>query len=170
MEEWKDVVGYEELFSISNRGRLFSKRTNRILRLNPVNGYLSHVTKIGGRQGIYKCLKIHQLVAKAFKENPNNYPVVNHIDGDKFNNCEDNLEWVTISGNVQHAFREGLVIPRKGEECPNAKLTEELINFCKENYIPRDREFSIAAMSRRFGVNRATLGRAIRGDTWNHLP
>ena len=87
----------------------FSKRTNRILRLNPVNGYLAHVTKIGGRQGVCKCLKIHQLVAKAFKENPNNYPVVNHIDGDKFNNCEDNLEWVTISGNVQHAFREGLI-------------------------------------------------------------
>lgn len=169
MEEWKDVVGYEELFSISNRGRLFSKRTNRILKLNPVNGYMAHVTKIGGRRGVNKCLKIHQLVAKAFKENPNSYTIVNHIDGNKFNNCEDNLEWVTVSENVQHAYREGLIIPRRGEDASNATLTEEMITFCKENYIPRDREFGIAAMSRRFGVKRATLGHAMRGDTWGHL-
>lgn len=169
MEEWKDVVGYEELFSISNRGRLFSKRTNRILKLNPVNGYMAHVTKIGGRRGVNKCLKIHQLVAKAFKDNPNNYTVINHIDGNKFNNCEDNLEWVTVSENVRHAYREGLMIPRRGEDVANAILTEEMITFCKENYIPRDREFGIAAMSRRFGVKCATLGHAMRGDTWGHL-
>ena len=49
-EVWKGVVGYEDLFSISNKGRLFSKRTNKILKQNIVgNGYNACVTKLNGR-------------------------------------------------------------------------------------------------------------------------
>ncbi len=50
----------------------------------------------------------HRLVAECFLDNPTNLPVVNHIDGNKLNNCVTNLEWVSVRDNALHAVREGL--------------------------------------------------------------
>jgi hypothetical protein len=51
---------------------------------------------------------IHRLLAQHFLPNPRNKPQVNHIDGNKQNNCLSNLEWVTAKENAQHAARIGL--------------------------------------------------------------
>lgn len=52
---------------------------------------------------------LHRLAARMFIENPNNKPFVNHIDGNKLNNCVDNLEWVTVQENSQHNHNIGLI-------------------------------------------------------------
>lgn len=78
-------------------------------------------------QGGYRCLKLtnskgkkhftlHRLVALHFIPNPENKPEVNHIDGDKSNNCVNNLEWVTSSENKQHALATGLKTYNKPTE------------------------------------------------------
>ena len=110
MEEvWKDVVGYEDYFTISNHGRLFGKRSGRVLKWTKTEkGYLAHATRLGGRKSKAILLRAHRLVADAFIENDCGRPEVNHIDGDKTNNHVDNLEWVTKSENALHAYDTGL--------------------------------------------------------------
>lgn len=69
-----------------------------------VNVYEIHLRKNNKRQ----CFKIHRLVAEAFIENddPVNKTTVNHIDGDRSNNRIDNLEWLSYSDNLEHAYIE----------------------------------------------------------------
>lgn len=109
MEIWKDVIGYEGLYKISNLGRVksFVRCTEgKILNiLFDKKGYpKSHLTK----DGKTKYVNIHRLVAKAFITNTENKPCINHIDGNKENNSVDNLEWSTYSENNKHAYDNGL--------------------------------------------------------------
>lgn len=81
-----------------------------------------------------KCFKIHRLVAEAFIPNPENKPQVNHIDGNKLNNSVENLEWVTHSENIQHAFDTGLANALVGTNNSLSKLTNEQVLFIRQNY------------------------------------
>ncbi len=74
------------------------------------NYYRSSVKLI--KDGIKKDYKVHQLVAKAFIENPNNYTIINHKDGNPLNNNANNLEWCTQAQNVKHAIDNELMIQR----------------------------------------------------------
>lgn len=127
MEEvFKDMVGFEEYFQISNKGTIFSKRSNRALKTyKSKDGYVKFSTKIGGRLGKCYCLRLHRLVALTFIPNPENKSDVNHIDGIKHNNSVSNLEWVTSKENMAHAIENKLVIKQKGVSSPRAKLSKE---------------------------------------------
>lgn len=101
MEIWKDIEGYEDLYEVSDEGRIRNKNTGRILKLD-INryGYLQiKLYKEGSRQW----LSVHRLVAKAFIPNPNNYPEVDHIDKNRSNANVDNLRWVNHQENIDHS-------------------------------------------------------------------
>lgn len=114
-EIWKDVVGYEGLYQVSNLGRVKSlPKYDRLGRFHPEkiksqvdngNGYIVVNLKHNGKQ---KMRTVHSLVAEAFIPNPNNYSEINHIDGNKSNNELQNLEFCTRSFNVIHAIKLGL--------------------------------------------------------------
>ena len=113
-EIWKDVDGYEELYQVSNLGRVkslykkigFYYRNEKILsNCTQPNGYLAVNL---GKNSIITRKSVHRLVAQAFIPNLENKPFINHKDGNKKNNCVDNLEWVTHSENVSHAYKIGL--------------------------------------------------------------
>ena len=107
-EAWKDVVGFEGEYQISNLGRLkhFSKKGWNILKNTNKKGWYFNVILVGKSKT--KSIKIHRLVAEAFIPNPENKPCINHKDGNKQNNCVDNLEWATQKENIEHARRTGL--------------------------------------------------------------
>jgi hypothetical protein len=102
MEEWRDVVGYEGLYEVSNYGKVRRSDTGAELKGN-INSYGYRVVRLT-HNGRAKDFKMHQLVAMAFI--PNNYGArtINHKDGDKENNFVENLEWCTPKQNARHAF------------------------------------------------------------------
>lgn len=107
MELWKVVEGTNGALEISSHGRVKSNlRDGRILKVSAdAKGYLRLRVTIERNKYAFK---IHRLVAEAFIPNPDNKPQVNHVDGDKKNNCVDNLEWVTNKENSSHAMDNGL--------------------------------------------------------------
>lgn len=131
-ELWKSVPGFEELYMISNKGRVKSlyrtvskgKGYNQRLEYSTnikkqsvsAKGYLfvslCKSRKISGR-------RVHRLVAESFIPNPENKPQVNHKTGNKKDNCVEDLEWATNSENQLHSVRTGLRIPPKGAQCHN---------------------------------------------------
>lgn len=175
MELWKPIPGYENLYEVSSLGRIrsFDKRVdsgkchrffpNRFLRFGKdKKGYYRCALS---NKGMSKTYKVHRLVAQAFIPNPNNLPQVNHIDGDKTNNCVDNLEWCTQSQNMKHAFDNGLN-RNNGENNPAAKLSYDDIEYIKSPYIARDENFSTVALAQKFKVHRKTISRIVCGKYW----
>jgi len=112
MEEiWRDVVGYEGMYQVSDLGNIKSlnyNRTGKSKTLAKKHHKFGYVTVTLCKNGVCKNKSIHILVAEAFIANPKSLPCVNHIDGDKENNIVGNLEWVTYSQNTRHAIEKGL--------------------------------------------------------------
>lgn len=104
MEEWKDIVGYEESYEVSCRGNIRNKKTTKIYS-NKSNSYA--VVALS-KNGVSKKFGAHRIVAQAFIENPLNKKEVNHINGIKNDNRIENLEWCTPSENINHSWRIGL--------------------------------------------------------------
>ena len=111
MEEWKDVVGYEGLYQVSNLGRVkglekivannwgFKKWEERILKPGIVQGYSYVVLR---KDKTSRNFRVHRLVALAFIPNPENKPCIDHINGCRTDNWVENLKWVTYSENINN--------------------------------------------------------------------
>lgn len=107
-EIWKDVVGYENLLSISNNGKVFNKKNNKIMKYFLSGRGYKTISVWFGKRSNRKNFLIHRLVAQTFIPNPLNKPQINHKDGNKLNNRVDNLEWCDARYNNIHAIRNGL--------------------------------------------------------------
>ena len=111
-EVWKDVVGYEGLYEVSNRGNVrsierISSQGRKIggIILKPAYNNGGYLLVSLCKNGKVKSKYIHRLVLEAFVENPNNLPEVNHKDENKANNELSNLEWCDIRYNSNYGTR-----------------------------------------------------------------
>lgn len=157
-EEWRDVIGYEGLYQVSNFGRVkrleFKVIRNngrkqiwntKILSQSPRNEYLRVRLLVNGRK-VFKV--VHRLVAIAFLENPNHYKEVNHKDENKYNNFADNLEWCDRSYNCSYgSLKERFSKRFKGKKRISKPIFQytidgEFVKEWKSGYEIRKSEFS----------------------------
>lgn len=117
IEEWRDIKGYEGLYQVSNKGNVRHVKFNRLLKPSKSGQYSIAILSKGGKK-VGK--SVHRLVAEAFIPNPNNLPVINHIDQDKHNNTVENLEWCTQSYNIRYSRK-----PKKQKKIINLLTGEE---------------------------------------------
>lgn len=134
MEIWKDVVGYEGLYLVSNYGKV--KRLNGCARgvnlkytdnhiLTLVNNGKGYLRVKLSKDGKSRRVMLHRIIAEAFIENLENKRVINHKNGIKADNRIENLEWITQSENCKHAYKTGLRIISEKE------MQQSLINLKK---------------------------------------
>lgn len=164
-EIWKDVVGYEGLYEVSNTGKVRNNKTkiNKSIILD-TKGYVRVVLYRNGKP-IFK--RVHRLVAKAFIANHLNKLQVNHIDGNKNNNYVSNLEWVTNQENMTHAIKNGLFDKQrnnnKGSKNNSAKLTE------KQVLEIRNSTLSYSVLANKYGVDKSNIYLIVKRKKWKHL-
>jgi hypothetical protein len=114
-------------------------------------------------EGVTKSVLVNRIVAWQYHPNPENKPQVNHKDGNKENNAEDNLEWATASENEEHAFRTGLKSTR-GSANANAKLNVgEVIEI--RNSDEQDRK----VLAIKYSVSEKTIRDIQENKTWTHI-
>ena len=165
-ETWRDIVGYEGLYEVSDLGRVRNVvRRNgtfpgRILKQHDT-GYYLQVNLYKSGKGRF--CSVHRLVAAAFLGECSSECVVNHKDGDKKNPRLDNLEYLTRSENGLHAFAVGL--NHRGEKHGQAKLSDVQI---------AEIDALIGTMSLRkigaiYGVSGQTILNIKKRKCWQHI-
>lgn len=160
IEEYRKLREYP-MYRIYNTGKIYSEFSKKFLRrFDDNSGYLQ-VTLFKGKNKGRKTIKVHILVAKAFLNNPNNLPEVNHINCNKYDNRVSNLEWVSRHENMIHAsinsYRNRELLSPLNED--KVRLIPILLKY----------GFSIKLIANLYSVGHITIRNIIQGKTWKHL-
>lgn len=145
-------------YDVNQLGQVTNTTTNYILKPKHNSCNYCYVRLKGKNYYIYR------LVAIKYIPNPENKSQVNHIDGNKDNNCVDNLEWVSAKENKVHAVKNELVA--SGQQICHSKLIEEDIKFIRANAKKNIKCKDLAEM---YHVSLKTIGDIINYRTWNHI-
>ncbi|MEO2507264.1 NUMOD4 domain-containing protein [Clostridium paraputrificum] len=155
---WKDIEGFEGYYKVSNQGDVYSCRRNIKLKQRiDSKGYKRVCLHLNG---LVKDCQVHRLVAIAFIDNPNNYPIINHKDKNPLNNICNNLEWCTYKYNNNYKDRNiKLSESLKGKVTLGDKVYRKVI--CLSTL----KEFnSIKAAAIYYGCNEKSICMVCRGQ------
>lgn len=173
-EQWRDVVGFEGLYMVSDHGNVRSldkiarngKRKRGRIRALTIGstGYYTVGLYVAERAKV-KMARVHRLVAEAFLgKPPGGKRVVNHIDGDKLNNHVSNLEWATIGENNSHPYRvlkkTHWISGKTGAGHPASKPVALVCSCCGHE----TRHESVRAAAKHLGCAQALVGAVLAGE------
>lgn len=156
-EIWKDVVDHPH-YMISNKGRVYSKRSSKILKLGQQD-YLLFIVCVDGKR---KTLNVHREVAKAFI---GPYPIgmeVAHLDGDSYNNNVSNLKYVTAKENQAHRKLHGTDSGKTKNG--RAVLTESQVKEIRSKYRPF--KYGGPQLAAEFGIGESQIYRILKEEQW----
>lgn len=145
-------------YYITSDGKVYSNFSGELKRLK---------TQINSNG--YECItlnkkrySIHRLVGEYYISNPNNYPQINHKDGNKLNNDISNLEWCTNAQNQLHAWNIGLQQIRNAINCA---LTQKQADEIRYKYITTNT--SQRKLAKEYGVAKTTIADILSGKYYN---
>ena len=168
-EVWKDISGFEGRYQVSSIGRIRSYARARysepkiLKQFYDSDGYCC-VNLCDAKNGIKgKLTKIHRLVAKAFIDNPNKLPEINHKDENKRNNRVENLEWCTTQYNLTYGNRLNCA---RGSNNYHSRLTQEQVDEIRRDYIKGDREYGQSALGKKYGVSHGSIAAVVNYKSW----
>lgn len=158
-EIWKPVSHISEKLLVSTHGNFLNLTNNRSIK--PYTNSTGYQYIRFGK----KVLRVHRLIALTFIDNPLNKPSVNHKDGIKTNNHISNLEWVTHSENVIHAYKIGLH--------RNHKIIyyfdDSTIKFIRKNYKHGCSKYGVLPLSRMFNTTENRIRRIVNNISYRHV-
>jgi hypothetical protein len=156
-------------YVISNCGTVHNTRTNHTLTQsvrkteNGKPGY-AQVTLFINKKNVTKL--IHRLVGETFIPNPDNFPIINHKNGVKISNHEENLHWTDYSYNNKHAYDTGLKISLKGEQIHFNKYKEDTIIEICEDF---SKGYTVADVSEKYNIPINTIRGIHVKEKWKHI-
>jgi hypothetical protein len=173
-EIWKDILGEEGRYQVSNFGRVRSLDRKTKHKDGKVTSHKGKILKLGSNpKGYviaylsYKVKTVHRLVMLAFNRIENAHQLqINHKDGDKTNNTLNNLEWVTNLENQRHAWKNGLKSALPGSRNPSSKLDENQVIKIKCLLLEG---YSCRHIADIYGVNKSTIQRIRNNKAWRHV-
>ena len=176
IEIWKDISGYEGLYQVSNKGRIYSLGRRIIMKNGRSREIKSRVLKHSLDSKGYPFIvlydfdsnrkqgRIHRLVAEAFIPNPNNKPTVNHKNSIRHDNNIENLEWATHSENTIHGYKYGNMKPNGLGNFGRKNIkSKPVLQFTKDGKFVAEYEGHCDA-HRKTGVNRGHISEVTRGE------
>lgn len=161
------IDGVKTKYIIDRTGNVYNSISKR--RLKPVlssGGYYRITLQLGN--GEYAHPAIHRLVALAFIPNPENKPDVNHKDGNKSHNYVENLEWVTKSENIRHAFKTGLM-NHQGSKNARAKLDEKIVHLIWDDIHDDKNSKKMIEIANKYKIPKSTLTSIYHGRSWKTI-
>lgn len=164
METWKPIPNFSR-YEASDKGNLRSlnyKNSKKTKVLKPAlspDGYLK--TMLQDDNNKYSSWTVHKFVALAFFGIANEDMEINHIDGIKTNNELSNLEYVTRSENLIHAYKHDLIIRRVGSLNGNSKLKESDVIEIREHARNSGRYYGRKELAAKYGVSECTIKEVI---------
>jgi len=162
MEKQVYINGCKTDYSVTYEGVIYSKKYGKKypISYNTINGGYN-VAYLYIESKRYDLL-VHRIVGNAFVENPENKPQINHIDGDKQNNCANNLQWVTQSENIKHAYDTKLM-HRTHENIWNSLLNEDQVKEIRIMLLNKTKQRLIA---KKFNVGETIISRIKLGKSY----
>lgn len=167
METFKTVIGWCN-YEVSNIGTVRNKLRPNVVRKPIINNW-GYVQLNLCKNSKYKCKLVHRLVGEAFIPNPENKPEINHKNGVKTDNRVENLEWVTVSENRQHAYDTGLEVTPRGKYSPSSKLLEEQVIEIKR--LINSGMYKQKEIGNMFGIDQSHVSRLKTGSRkyWSNI-